>query len=106
MSTIYNRDVFQIFHPNISEQGEICVNTLKRDILDTKDREESTFLKAIMHCGKEGGRLVVDEKMGQDTYVHTLICRIGVNPVTGTSAIAVAILTIANESTSGMATTK
>lgn len=84
----------------------IDFNTLKRDILDTKDREESTFLKAIMHCGREGGRLVVDEKMGQDTYVHTLIRRIGVNPVTGTSAIAVAILTIDNESTSGMATTK
>jgi hypothetical protein len=59
-----------------------------------------------MQCCQEGNRLVVDEKVGQDTVVHTLIRRIAVNPVTGTAAVAVAVLTISNELDSGMATAR
>lgn len=72
----------------------ITYNTNERDFYDANERKESKFLKGVLQCGKYGGRLVIDEEVGQDTSVHTLIRRIAVNPVTGTSAVAVAVLTI------------
>ncbi len=78
-------------------------NTDERDILEFDERIGSTFFTAVMQCGRDGSRIVVDEKVGTDTVVHTLVRRIAVNPVTGTAAVAVAILTISNESSSGMA---
>jgi diguanylate cyclase (GGDEF)-like protein len=72
----------------------ITYNTNERDFYDANERKESKFLKGLFQCGKYGGRLVIDEEVGQDTVVHTLIRRIAVNPVTGTSAVAVAVLTI------------
>ncbi len=72
----------------------ITYNTNERDFYDANERKESKFLKGVLQCGKYGGRLVIDEEVGQDTVVHTLIRRIAVNPVTGTSAVAVAVLTI------------
>ncbi len=78
-------------------------NTNERDILLADGIRESTFLKAVAQCGREGNRLVVDEKVGPDTVVHTLIRRIAVNPVTGTAAVAVAVLTINNQPDSGVA---
>ena len=72
----------------------ITYNTNERDFYDANERKESKFLKGLFQCGKYGGRLVIDEEVGQDTVVHALIRRIAVNPVTGTSAVAVAVLTI------------
>ncbi len=78
-------------------------NTDERDILGADGILESNFLKAVTQCGRDGSRLVIDEKVGADTVVHTLIRRIAVNPVTGTAAVAVAVLTISNEPSSGVA---
>ena len=69
-------------------------STNERDILETEEGVSSTFLQTVMKCGKEGGRIVIDERVNADRIVHTLIRRIAVNPVTGTSAVAVAVLTI------------
>lgn len=69
-------------------------NTNTRDIYDTDLRSESKFFNGVVQCGKYGGRLVIDETVVPDTIIHTLIRRIAVNPVTGTNAVAVAVLTI------------
>ena len=79
-------------------------STEQRDIKEPSEKIESTFFNAVMQCSREGGRLIIDEKVGADTFVHTLIRRIAVNRVTGTAAVAVAILAISNEAESGMAT--
>ncbi len=79
-------------------------NTDEMDALDINDRKGSVFFKAVTRCGQDGNRMVIDEKVGPDTVVHTLMRRVAINPVTGTSAVAVAILAISNESESGMAT--
>jgi diguanylate cyclase (GGDEF)-like protein len=81
----------------------VAYSTDARDVQDDQAVLGSTFFKAVIKCGQEGNRLVVDEKVGPDTVVHTLIRRIAVNPVTGNSAVAAAVLTISNESASGMA---
>ena len=78
---------------------DIDYSTNERDVYDTNERQQnSKFLRSVLQCGREGGRLVIDEKISEDAIVHTLIRRIAVNPVTGTSAVAVAVLTINSES--------
>ena len=72
-------------------------STEEREIYDSDTRKESAFLKAVAQCGHDGKRIAVDEKIGADIVVHTIVRRIAVNPVTGTSAVAVAVLTISNE---------
>ena len=72
-------------------------DTKERDALDFNDRKGSVFFKAIAQCGQDGNRLVIDENVDNDTVVHTLVRRIAVNPVTGTSAVAVAILAISSQ---------
>ena len=59
----------------------------------------SVFLKMIRQCCEEGGRTFFDDVMPDGTKVHTFIKRIGVNPMTGSVAIVIAVLSIrdANE---------
>ena len=62
----------------------------------------SEFVKydaAFMHnvvrtCCEQGIRTFYDEKMPDGSIVHSFARRIGVNPVTGTIAVAVAVLSI------------
>ncbi len=72
-------------------------DTNERDALEFNDRKGAVFFKAITQCGQDGNRLVIDENVGKDTAVHTLMRRIAVNPVTGTAAVAVAVLAISSE---------
>ncbi len=76
--------------------------TDERDVMEFEDRKGAIFFRAIAMCGRDGNRLVIDEKIGTDT-VHSLMRRIAVNPVTNTTAVAVAILAISNDSDSGVA---
>ncbi len=92
-----------------SSYRDFLVRTMKvdydtdiRDILNIEDRKGSIFFNAVVQCGRDGNRLVVDEKIADGSVVHTLLRRIAVNNVTGTSAIAVAILAISDESTTGV----
>ena len=57
----------------------------------------SVFMGAVMRCSKDGKRAIVDEKINEDTSIHALIRRVAVNPVTGTSAIAAAVLAVIKE---------
>ena len=82
---------------------QVNYNTNEREMLDFSDSKGSVFFNALVQCGRDGSRLVVDEKVSNDTVVHTLVRRIAVNPVTGTAAVAIAVLAISSESESGMA---
>ena len=54
----------------------------------------SQFLKTIRQCCETGGRMFFDEKLPDGTVVHQFIRRIGVNPVNGSTAVAIAVLSI------------
>ncbi len=99
----YNR-CNQSYRDFLQRTMKVDYNTNERDALEFDDRKGSVFFKAVAQCGRDGNRLVVDEKTGENTVVHTLLRRIAVNSVTGTAAVAVAILTISDESVEGVAT--
>ena len=64
----------------------------------TRSRETANvFLNALIRCAREGIRSVVDESIGKGMTVHSFVRRVAVNPVTGTAAVAIAVLSILNE---------
>ena len=54
----------------------------------------SAFMKLVQDCCKSGGRAFFDEQMPDGSVVHAFARKIGVNPVTGTAAAAIAVLSI------------
>ena len=61
------------------------------------NRPGTTFIGAVIRCSKDGKRTVVDERIDGDTTIHTFIRRVAVNPVTGTAAVAAAVLAVSKE---------
>ncbi len=55
------------------------------------------FIQAVRECGKNGGRLSVEERMSDNKVVHSFVRRIAENPVTGAAGLAVAVLSIESE---------
>ena len=55
------------------------------------------FMKAVIQCSREGNRIVLDEKVSEDIITHTIVRRVAVNPVTASSAVAVAVLAVIRE---------
>ena len=54
----------------------------------------SSFMKLVQDCSRNGGRAFFDEQMPDGSVVHAFARRIDRNPVTGTSAAAIAVLSI------------
>lgn len=54
----------------------------------------SVFMRKLEQCRSNGDRVFIEEKHPDGTIVHSFARRIGVNPVTGKAAIAVAILSV------------
>ena len=54
----------------------------------------SAFMKLVQDCCKNGGRAFFDEQMPDGSVVHAFARKISVNPVTGTAAAAIAVLSI------------
>ena len=53
------------------------------------------FIKAIEQCRSNGtDRAFIDEEMPDGTMVHSFVRKININPVTGSLAVAVAVLSI------------
>ena len=50
----------------------------------------------VKNCCEQGQRAFYDEKMPDGSVVHSFARRIGVNPVTGVTAVAVAVLSISD----------
>ena len=55
---------------------------------------KSPFLRAALECGQTGNRVFVDEALLNGTTIHAFARRLAVNPVAGTSAVGVAVLSI------------
>lgn len=54
----------------------------------------SAFMKLVRDCCKNGGRAFFDEQMPDGSVIHAFARKISVNPVTGTAAAAIAVLSI------------
>jgi hypothetical protein len=54
----------------------------------------STFMALLRECCDTGSRAFLDEKMPDGSVVHSFARRIGANPVSGTIAVVVAVLSI------------
>ncbi len=72
----------------------INYDTEEVDTEDPSSRIGQSFLNAVVQCGRDGSRSIIDEKVSSDTEIHSLIRRVAVNPVTGTAAVAVAVLAV------------
>lgn len=65
------------------------------DIIDfDAPQTGNVFLKTIRQCCESGNRAFFDETMPDGTVVHQFIRRIGVNPVSGNTAVAIAVMSI------------
>ena len=72
------------------------------DFAEMPEMPGYAFMSAVVRCSRDGNRAIVDERVGENTMVHSFVRRVAVNPVTGTAAIAVAVLAIMKENkTSG-----
>lgn len=70
------------------------------EVLDTDSLppgQSAAFMGAMLSCSRDGNRAFIDEPIDEKTTVHTFIRRVAVNPVTGTAAIAVAVLAVMEE---------
>ncbi|MBR3742026.1 MAG: EAL domain-containing protein [Clostridia bacterium] len=56
----------------------------------------SSFLKLVKQCCVQGGRAFFDEQMPDGSIVHSFARRIAFNPVTGSAAAAIAVLSISH----------
>ena len=56
------------------------------------------FMKMVRQCCEQGGRTIIDERMPDNSVVHSYVRRIAENPVTGAVAIVVVVLAITDES--------
>ena len=93
-----NGDAVRIVRSNASYR-EFASRAFKRNVGETfegfdtiPENHRSGFLAPMIECARKGGSRIVDETFPDNTTVHTIMKRIAVNPVTGTSSVAVAIL--------------
>ena len=56
------------------------------------NRQGTAFMGAIMRCSHDGNRSLIDEQVDEKRTIHAFMRRIAVNPVTGSAAVAVAVL--------------
>ena len=66
----------------------------QQSISELKDKPGFYALKAILQCGKDGKRVIVDDVTMDGKLVQLLISRAAVNPVTGVSAVVIAVLSV------------
>jgi GGDEF domain-containing protein len=72
-------------------------DTREIDCEDLTGKPGESLFRAVFQCSRGGSTGILDERMNEDTVAHTLIRRVAVNPVTGTVAIAVAVLAVVRE---------
>ena len=59
-----------------------------------------SFAAVVRQCCQHGNRTFFDEKMPDGSLVHAFARRVGVDPVTGTAAVAIAVLSVTEPSES------
>ncbi len=96
-------DSVRIVRSNASYR-EFAERTLERNIgkefekFDTiPEHHRENFLAPMVQCAKYGTRMVVDEHFSNNTTVHTIMRRVAYNPVSGARSVAVAILSVTDD---------
>ena len=64
---------------------------------DITGRLNPNLRQAILQCAGDGQRVILDDRVRPDTLAHTFLRRVAVNRVTGTAAIALAVLSVVRE---------
>ena len=82
----YQDFVKRFFHANMLKEP--------MNLADAHIGYGQTFIAMIRQCCSGGSRVFFDEKMGDGSVVHSLARRVNVNPVTGATAVAIAVLSI------------
>lgn len=60
----------------------------------------TAFVLAVRRCCEKGGHSFFDERLSDGSVIHAFVRRIAVNPVTGSVAIALAVLSVSDASQS------
>ena len=71
------------------------------DYSQMPDVPGAAFMNMVMQCAQDAKRAIVDEKISDKITVHSFIRQVAVNPVTGSVAIAVAVLAVTDERETG-----
>ena len=66
----------------------------EEDYTETPSGTGSSFMKLVRQCCERGGREFFDEQMPDGSIVHCFVRRIALNPITGSAAAAIAVLSI------------
>ncbi len=66
----------------------------KGDLSKPSDKYDPTFMQSLKKCRDNGTPLFFDEKMADDSLIHSFVRLIDVNPRTGACAIVAAILSV------------
>lgn len=72
------------------------LSTTGREFSDSHFGAGSVFMNNVKTCCKTGEKVFFDEQMADGSVVHAFARKIAANPVTGTVAVAVAVLTISD----------
>ena len=89
----YNR-CNQSYRDFLQRAFGLSFTTEEVDYTAMPDGPGAAFIGAVMRCSRDGSRVIVDERVGDDTTMHAFIRRVAVNPVTGTAAVAAAVLAV------------
>ncbi len=73
---------------------DIRLSDMSQEFTDAPFGPGSEFMNLVRRCCSNGTKAFYDEKMPDGSVVHSFARRISVNPVTGTTAAAVAVLSI------------
>ena len=82
----YRDFMLQFFHFDITKAG--------KEFSDFFRGAGAPFIKKVTDCCKTGSKVFFDDRMPDGTTVHSFIRKIASNPITGTDAVAIAVLSI------------
>ena len=66
----------------------------KTEIWQTDDESAASWLSVVKQCSEDGNRVFFDSKAQDGSVIHAFARRIAVNPVTGCTAVVLAVLSI------------
>ncbi|MBQ6555294.1 MAG: EAL domain-containing protein, partial [Firmicutes bacterium] len=84
----------QSYRDFMMRQFAFTINSKPEAFHKNIDSAAPTFMKALFESSGDTTNVFVDETMPSGAVVHSCLRRIAVNPVTGTTATAVAVLTV------------
>ena len=86
----------QSYRDFMARHFEFRINNKMESFQDKPEAIASPFMQALIKCSKEDGNMYIDEKLPSGAIAHSCLRRLGINPVSGTTAIAVAVLSVSD----------